>query len=159
MISASHKVRRRTLRFWRHITHFQMFLLWQKKMSDWYFLFLFSLGIVAEQFLSSTATQLTYHGLCELTSTVQEGELCVFFRNNHFSTMIKHKVPTKHVDNLFTETRITTSGACQISSNPHMSLSQWSKRIWGINTCPTSLGWGSGRSFIFWKKLCTIIIF
>ncbi|MEQ2290799.1 Ubiquitin carboxyl-terminal hydrolase MINDY-2 [Ameca splendens] len=49
-------------------------------------------GIVAEQFLSSTATQLTYHGLCELTSTVQEGELCVFFRNNHFSTMIKYKV-------------------------------------------------------------------
>ncbi|XP_029001185.1 ubiquitin carboxyl-terminal hydrolase MINDY-2 isoform X2 [Betta splendens] len=48
-------------------------------------------GIVAEQFLSSTATQLTYHGLCELTSTVQEGELCVFFRNNHFSTMIKFK--------------------------------------------------------------------
>ncbi|KAG8001534.1 Ubiquitin carboxyl-terminal hydrolase MINDY-2, partial [Nibea albiflora] len=49
------------------------------------------LGIVAEQFLNSTATQLTYHGLCELTSTVQEGELCVFFRNNHFSTMIKYK--------------------------------------------------------------------
>ncbi|XP_034728137.1 ubiquitin carboxyl-terminal hydrolase MINDY-2 isoform X2 [Etheostoma cragini] len=48
-------------------------------------------GIVAEQFLSSTATQLTYHGLCELTSTVQEGELCVFFRNNHFSTMIRFK--------------------------------------------------------------------
>lgn len=49
-------------------------------------------GSIAEQFLSSTATQLTYHGLCELTSTVQEGELCVFFRNNHFSTMTKHKV-------------------------------------------------------------------
>ncbi|XP_056134745.1 ubiquitin carboxyl-terminal hydrolase MINDY-2 [Lampris incognitus] len=48
-------------------------------------------GIVAEQFLNTTATQLTYHGLCELTSAVQEGELCVFFRNNHFSTMIKHK--------------------------------------------------------------------
>ncbi|XP_061670060.1 ubiquitin carboxyl-terminal hydrolase MINDY-2 [Syngnathoides biaculeatus] len=48
-------------------------------------------GIVAEQFLNSTATQLTYHGLCELTSTVQEGELCVFFRNNHFSTMIKYQ--------------------------------------------------------------------
>lgn len=59
-----------------------------------YLLFLI-LGIVAEQFLSSTATQLTYHGLCELTSTVQEGELCVFFRNNHFSTMIKYKVNTK----------------------------------------------------------------
>lgn len=54
--------------------------------------FLLTPGIVAEQFLNNTATQLTYHGLCELTSTVQEGELCVFFRNNHFSTMIKFKV-------------------------------------------------------------------
>nr|XP_034954907.1 ubiquitin carboxyl-terminal hydrolase MINDY-1 [Zootoca vivipara] len=48
-------------------------------------------GLIAEQFLESTASQLTYHGLCELTSTVKEGELSVFFRNNHFSTMIKHK--------------------------------------------------------------------
>ncbi|XP_005998790.1 ubiquitin carboxyl-terminal hydrolase MINDY-2 isoform X2 [Latimeria chalumnae] len=52
---------------------------------------LVSEGFVAEQFLNSTATQLTYHGLCELTLAVQEGELCVFFRNNHFSTMTKHK--------------------------------------------------------------------
>uniref|UniRef100_H0UY76 Ubiquitin carboxyl-terminal hydrolase n=1 Tax=Cavia porcellus TaxID=10141 RepID=H0UY76_CAVPO len=52
---------------------------------------LVSEGFVAEQFLNNTATQLTYHGLCELTSAVQEGELCVFFRNNHFSTMTKHK--------------------------------------------------------------------
>ena len=49
-------------------------------------------GLVAEQFLESTASQLTYHGLCELTAAVREGELSVFFRNNHFSTMIKHKV-------------------------------------------------------------------
>ncbi|XP_027013275.1 ubiquitin carboxyl-terminal hydrolase MINDY-1 [Tachysurus fulvidraco] len=48
-------------------------------------------GLIAEQFLESTATQLTYHGLCELNTTAKEGELCVFFRNNHFSTMIKHK--------------------------------------------------------------------
>ncbi|XP_029112319.1 ubiquitin carboxyl-terminal hydrolase MINDY-2 [Scleropages formosus] len=48
-------------------------------------------GFLAEQFLNNTATQLTYHGLCELTSSVQEGELCVFFRNNHFSTMTKFK--------------------------------------------------------------------
>lgn len=57
-------------------------------------------GIVAEQFLNNTATQLTYHGLCELTSTVQEGELCVFFRNNHFSTMIKFKVGTAWLQQL-----------------------------------------------------------
>lgn len=48
-------------------------------------------GLVAEQFLESTASQLSYHGLCELTTTAKEGEISVFFRNNHFSTMIKHK--------------------------------------------------------------------
>ncbi|XP_074837432.1 ubiquitin carboxyl-terminal hydrolase MINDY-1 isoform X3 [Carettochelys insculpta] len=48
-------------------------------------------GLIAEQFLDSTASQLTYHGLCELTAAVKEGELSVFFRNNHFSTMIKHQ--------------------------------------------------------------------
>ncbi|NWS64062.1 MINY1 hydrolase, partial [Chunga burmeisteri] len=52
---------------------------------------LVSEGLVAEQFLESTASQLSYHGLCELTAAVREGELSVFFRNNHFSTMIKHK--------------------------------------------------------------------
>lgn len=69
----------------------------RSKAQDFFFppvstFFLVVPGIVAEQFLNNTATQLTYHGLCELTSTVQEGELCVFFRNNHFSTMIKFKV-------------------------------------------------------------------
>ncbi|XP_044770556.1 ubiquitin carboxyl-terminal hydrolase MINDY-1 isoform X6 [Neomonachus schauinslandi] len=48
-------------------------------------------GLIAEQFLESTAAQLTYHGLCELTAAAKEGELSVFFRNNHFSTMTKHK--------------------------------------------------------------------
>uniref|UniRef100_A0A8C9ZHD1 Ubiquitin carboxyl-terminal hydrolase n=2 Tax=Sander lucioperca TaxID=283035 RepID=A0A8C9ZHD1_SANLU len=48
-------------------------------------------GLVAEQFLESTATQLSYHGLCELNTMAKEGEISVFFRNNHFSTMIKHK--------------------------------------------------------------------
>ncbi|XP_038053142.1 ubiquitin carboxyl-terminal hydrolase MINDY-2-like [Patiria miniata] len=47
-------------------------------------------GLVAEQFLESTAAQLTFYGLCELNSATEEGELCVFFRNNHFSTLIKH---------------------------------------------------------------------
>ncbi|XP_018415424.1 PREDICTED: protein FAM63B-like, partial [Nanorana parkeri] len=52
---------------------------------------LVSEGYDAERFLNGTATQLTYHGLSEVTSTLQEGELCVFFRNNHFSTMTKYK--------------------------------------------------------------------
>lgn len=48
-------------------------------------------GLVAEQFLESTASQLSYHGLCELTTTAKDQEISVFFRNNHFSTMIKHQ--------------------------------------------------------------------
>ncbi|KAM8921072.1 ubiquitin carboxyl-terminal hydrolase MINDY-1 [Pelodytes ibericus] len=48
-------------------------------------------GLLAEQFLDTSAAQLTYHGLCELMAAVKEGELSVFFRNNHFSTLIKHK--------------------------------------------------------------------
>ncbi|XP_038624192.1 ubiquitin carboxyl-terminal hydrolase MINDY-1 isoform X2 [Tachyglossus aculeatus] len=48
-------------------------------------------GLVAEQFLEGSAAQLTYHGLCELNAVVREGELSVFFRNNHFSTMVKDK--------------------------------------------------------------------
>lgn len=49
-------------------------------------------ALIGNNFLSTTASQLTYHGLCELNRVVAEGQLCVFFRNNHFSTMYKRKV-------------------------------------------------------------------
>ncbi|KAF8788353.1 Ubiquitin carboxyl-terminal hydrolase MINDY-1 like protein [Argiope bruennichi] len=48
-------------------------------------------ALIAENFLEKTASQLTYHGLCELTSKLKEDELCVLFRNNHFSSLTKHK--------------------------------------------------------------------
>ncbi|XP_042145450.1 ubiquitin carboxyl-terminal hydrolase MINDY-2 isoform X2 [Ixodes scapularis] len=48
-------------------------------------------ALIAETFLERTATQLTYHGLCELNTTLMEDELCVLFRNNHFITLHKHK--------------------------------------------------------------------
>ena len=44
---------------------------------------------MAEQFLDESASQLTYHGICELNAVIKEGELAVFFRNNHFSTIVK----------------------------------------------------------------------
>ncbi|CAG5128275.1 unnamed protein product, partial [Candidula unifasciata] len=47
-------------------------------------------ALIAEQFLDRTASQLTYHGLCELSSVIKEKELCVFFRNNHFNTLYKN---------------------------------------------------------------------
>ncbi|KAJ1520102.1 hypothetical protein ONE63_004324 [Megalurothrips usitatus] len=50
-------------------------------------------ALVAEQFLESSASQLTYHGLCELNSVMTDNELAVLFRNNHFSTIFKRRVP------------------------------------------------------------------
>ncbi|XP_060072449.1 ubiquitin carboxyl-terminal hydrolase MINDY-1-like [Ylistrum balloti] len=48
-------------------------------------------ALLCESFLDGAAAQLTYHGLCELNSVVKENQLCVFFRNNHFSTMYRHQ--------------------------------------------------------------------
>ncbi|CAI2187823.1 10137_t:CDS:2 [Funneliformis geosporum] len=43
-------------------------------------------ALITSQFLESTATQLTYHGLLTLSETLPPGNLCVFFRNNHVIT-------------------------------------------------------------------------
>ena len=51
-------------------------------------------ALIAEQFLERTASQLTYHGLCELNTQVKDDELAVFFRNNHFTTLYRNKVST-----------------------------------------------------------------
>lgn len=45
---------------------------------------------VIQQFLDDTAAQITYFGLESLFESVQESEVCAFFRNNHFSTLTKH---------------------------------------------------------------------
>ena len=44
-------------------------------------------GEIIEQFLSSTASQLTYIGLAALHQNIRERQFAVFFRNNHFSTI------------------------------------------------------------------------
>lgn len=48
-------------------------------------------GLLADNFLQQTASQLTYHGLEELASTLIEGQLAVLFRNNHFCTVTKNE--------------------------------------------------------------------
>lgn len=48
-------------------------------------------ALIAESFLESTASQLTYPGLMELCATVKDDEPSVLFRNNHFITLYKHK--------------------------------------------------------------------
>ncbi|EME31377.1 uncharacterized protein Gasu_13410 [Galdieria sulphuraria] len=50
---------------------------------------------IIREFLTETSNQLTIYGLEELHKLVEENELCVFFRNNHFSTV------TKHMGNLY----------------------------------------------------------
>ncbi|TYZ68155.1 hypothetical protein PybrP1_005106 [[Pythium] brassicae (nom. inval.)] len=47
-------------------------------------------GPVLEEFFNSSASQLTYYGLLKLHEGVRERQLCVFFRNNHFSTLFKY---------------------------------------------------------------------
>lgn len=44
---------------------------------------------VIQKFLTESASQLTYAGLLALYDQISEGSLCSFFRNNHFSTMLK----------------------------------------------------------------------
>jgi hypothetical protein len=46
-------------------------------------------SLVAQNYLEESASQLTYHGLCELGTTMKDNELAIFFRNNHFSTIHK----------------------------------------------------------------------
>lgn len=46
-------------------------------------------GELIRNFLKNNASQLTIYGLFCLLDGLKERELCVFFRNNHFSTMFK----------------------------------------------------------------------
>uniref|UniRef100_A0A2N9H9I8 MINDY deubiquitinase domain-containing protein n=1 Tax=Fagus sylvatica TaxID=28930 RepID=A0A2N9H9I8_FAGSY len=46
-------------------------------------------GELIRSFLKNNASQLTFYGLFCLQDGLKERELCVFFRNNHFSTMFK----------------------------------------------------------------------
>ena len=49
-----------------------------------------------EHFLNETASQLSDHGVRKLKEKMQEGDLAIFFRNNHFMTL------TRHGDQLYT---------------------------------------------------------
>lgn len=48
-------------------------------------------GAIIDSFFKSTASQLTFEGLIGLHKTLRERELAVFFRNNHFGTLLRHR--------------------------------------------------------------------
>ena len=54
-------------------------------------------SLVAQNYLEESASQLTYHGLCELGTKMKENELAIFFRNNHFSTIHKRNNVSVHI--------------------------------------------------------------
>jgi len=53
-----------------------------------------------EEFMTSSPSQLTVHGLQQLHDVLKPNELAVFFRNNHFSTILKHE---GHIYSLVTD--------------------------------------------------------
>lgn len=48
-------------------------------------------GALIEDFMTASSHQLTDYGLRALHDGIREGELVVFFRNNHFGTLTKHE--------------------------------------------------------------------
>lgn len=48
-------------------------------------------SVLIRNFMERNASQLTSYGLICLREDMEEQELCVFFRNNHFNTMFKYK--------------------------------------------------------------------
>ncbi|KAJ3202374.1 Ubiquitin carboxyl-terminal hydrolase MINDY-1 [Dinochytrium kinnereticum] len=49
---------------------------------------------VSQTFLTTTASQLTYHGLTTLSDSLPPTSLSVLFRNNHFSTLLRSPTTT-----------------------------------------------------------------
>ena len=76
--------------------------------------------LMIQEFLQSTSNQLTYHGLFELTSQLNEQQVTVLFRNNHFSTITKHQGQTSSAHILFLSVikRVNDFIASISTSNP-----------------------------------------
>ncbi|KAG2114837.1 hypothetical protein DEU56DRAFT_841746 [Suillus clintonianus] len=60
-------------------------------------------ALVAQAFLESTKSQLTYHGLFQLASTLQPGSLVALFRNSHLSVLHKREGEDSSLYSLVTD--------------------------------------------------------
>uniref|UniRef100_A0A0D9XK98 MINDY deubiquitinase domain-containing protein n=1 Tax=Leersia perrieri TaxID=77586 RepID=A0A0D9XK98_9ORYZ len=67
------------------------------------------------KFLKDTCSQLTHHGLTTLQETIADGQLSIFFRNNHFSVVYKHNGRLYHL--LTDEGFLTSNKIWQIISS------------------------------------------
>ncbi|KAG2073095.1 DUF544-domain-containing protein [Suillus decipiens] len=60
-------------------------------------------ALMARAFLDSTKSQLTYHGLFQLASTLQPGSLVALFRNSHLSVLHKREGEDSSLYSLVTD--------------------------------------------------------
>ncbi|KAG2101578.1 uncharacterized protein F5147DRAFT_616394 [Suillus discolor] len=60
-------------------------------------------ALVTQAFLDSTKSQLTYHGLFQLASTLQPGSLVALFRNSHLSVLHKREGEDSSLYSLVTD--------------------------------------------------------
>ena len=60
-------------------------------------------SLICSEFLQSSASQLTYHGLYSLTESLEPNSLNVLFRNNHFSVLFKRNKESSLLYTLVTD--------------------------------------------------------
>lgn len=64
---------------------------------------IYYLALVAQAFLESTKSQLTYHGLFQLASMLKPGSLVALFRNSHLSVLHKREGEDSSLYSLVTD--------------------------------------------------------
>lgn len=67
-------------------------------------------GLLCSQFLTDTVSQLTRQGLNQLLMRLPENQPCIFFRNNHFSLIIRH--PSRGLLTLVTDQGYADEQGC-----------------------------------------------
>ncbi|KAI9596150.1 hypothetical protein BDF19DRAFT_384495 [Syncephalis fuscata] len=81
-------------------------------------------ALIAQQFLESNPTQLTFYGLQMLSESIPAGNLCILFRNNHFATLFKHPNQTLYL--LVTDAGLATQSSAiwEVLSDVHGATSE-----------------------------------
>ncbi|KAG8212813.1 hypothetical protein J3R82DRAFT_11106 [Butyriboletus roseoflavus] len=76
-------------------------------------------AIIAQQFLDATKSQLTYHGLFQLASTLRPGSLVALFRNAHLSVVYKSPGPGSVTPNADADTDTNTNTNSNANATEH----------------------------------------
>lgn len=113
-------------------------------------------GAAIDNWLSANPTQLTFHGLCELHATLQQNELGVFFRNNHFFVILKRKdeLLTLVTDQGFSGTSVAWETLQDVSNDSHFLTDEFRNADGGHAAPPPVHTTHSVRCRLSWTR-CT----